>query len=140
MVQTYNITIEGYWRDKFKHGVPLYPGIYFVYETKYNPGNDTVALLKLLYVGGAVSNIRERIAGHQLYGEWKKYLREGHELSFSAANTDPGNITRIKAAFIIKLQPPVNRDFKDKFSFDSTTILSSGKTNLIDTNFTVTGD
>ena len=49
--QSFNITIEGYWRDRNKLSIPDQPGIFFVYETKYNLESDTVSLIAILYIG-----------------------------------------------------------------------------------------
>ena len=136
MLQTFAITIEGYWREKNKSGVPNYGGIFFVYETKYNADVDTVTLLRILYVGEA-ENCRERIATHKLKDEWVTSIREGNELSYSAGYMEAANRTRLKAAFIYKCQPIVNTDFKKDFQFEQTTVICSGKTRLMEAIFTV---
>jgi hypothetical protein len=135
-VQTINLTIEGYWRDINKRGLPIYSGIFFVYQTKYNPASDTVNLLKVLYVGEA-ENVRDRILSHPRYPAWISYLMEGEELSFSAGYVDGSNRTRVKAAFIFKLRPIANTDYKEFFPFEKITVLSAGKTSLLDTDFSV---
>src|SRR5689334_19966784 len=98
-MQSINIVIEGYWRDQNKRGLPAYPGIFFVYQTKYNAESDMVSLINVIYVGEA-DNIRERVATHPLYPAWISYLNEGEQLCFSWAYVDGAFKTMVKAAFI----------------------------------------
>lgn len=137
-LDTFNITIEGYWREIHKAGVPTHSGIFFVYENIYNEDLGTVTLLKILYVGEA-DNVRARITGHELLGKWKECVHPGNELCYSTGSVTPGARTRIKAAFIFNLQPAVNSNFKDEFPYPQTTIIAAGKTKLLETNFTVEG-
>jgi hypothetical protein len=135
-LQTFSIKIEGYWRDSRKRGVPFYSGIFFVYECRHNEAPDTVTLLLIIYIGEA-DNINDRIANHPRYQEWKSFLREGNELCFSAAPVPVAHRTQIKAAFIHQCQPIANKDYKDAFRFEDTTIQSVGKTHLLKSNFVV---
>lgn len=137
-LQTFNVNIEGYWRDKNKKGIPSYSGIFFVYNCKYNTEVDTVTLILIIYIGEA-DNINDRIDKHERYDQWKSFLRDGDELCFSAAYISVANRTRVKAAFINKIKPLANKDYKDEFPFEETTIQSTGKTKLLDTIFTVKG-
>ena len=137
MAQTFNITIEGYWRDVKKRSLPIHTGIFFVYECLYNSQLDTVTLIRIIYIGGATKSINDRVNEHQLFTVWKKVVREGNEICYSSARIEPQLITQIKAAFIFFLKPPLNDEFKNSFSFTKTTILCSGKTGLVNPNFTV---
>ena len=135
-MQSFNIKIEGFWRDERKRGIPSYSGVFFVYECKYDRAPGTISLLLIIYVGEA-ENINERIADHPRYQEWKSFLREGNELCFSAANVPVAHRTQVKAAFIHRFQPIANKDYKDEFRFEDTTIQATGMTNLLLSNFIV---
>jgi hypothetical protein len=137
-LDTFNINIVGYWREIHKAGLPTHSGIFFVYENKYNEGLGTVTLVRILYVGEA-DNVRTRITGHELQDKWKECINSGNEICYSTGSVPPGVRTRIKAAFIFKLQPELNSNFKDEFPYPQTTIIAAGKTNLLETTFTVEG-
>jgi excinuclease UvrABC nuclease subunit len=134
--QIFNENIEGYWRDKNKGGIPDHSGVYFVYEASYNSDNDTVSLRRLIYIGEAV-NVRERIGSHEKYNEWLNYVGLGNELCFSTGYVESSNRNRVEAAYIFQHKPPVNIDYKSSFPFEQTTIISSGKTALLNTSFIV---
>lgn len=134
--QTFNINIEGYWRDKNKAGIPVHSGIYFVYEAKYNSEEDTVTLLSLIYIGES-EDVCSRISSHEKYDNWKGYVDKENELCFSTAFADSNSRERIEAAFIMEHKPPVNHEYKIFFPFDNTTVISKGKTALLSTNFTI---
>jgi|SRR5450432_503261 len=135
-METFNIVLEGYWREKNKTGIPVYPGLFIVYETKFNADTNTVTLIRLLYIGEA-ENLNNRILKHPKLDEWSKNIAAGNELSYSVARVETNNRTRIKAALIYKFRPMLNIDFKDSFLYDATMILLSGKTNLLSPHFTV---
>jgi hypothetical protein len=128
--QTIIIHIKGYWRDKYKTDLLEHSGIFFVYEAKYNEGDQTVDLLKLLYIGEA-DNIKARILHHEGYSSWMDHLEPGHELCYACAGVDIYYRERIKAAYIITHKPPANKNSQDVFHFDTTTLVSTGKTALI---------
>jgi hypothetical protein len=134
--QTYNVNIEGYWRHKNKEGIPNHSGLYFVYETFYNQKSDSITLLKLLFVGQA-----ENVHGHIKKGGeenfWKEYVNVGNELAFSSGFAETSNLDRLEAAYIYRHKPPCNKKLKDTFPFDQTTVFSTGKTALLDTQFTI---
>lgn len=133
---TFNININGYWRDKNKKGLPSHSGVYFVYEAQYVESNDTVSLLKLIYIGEA-GNVNERILVHEKYALWQRYVNPGNELCFSTGYIESSNRCRVEAAYIFRHKPPANSSCKEAFSYDTTTVVSSGKTALLDHNFTV---
>ena len=134
--QTFNIDIQGYWRDKNKSGIPKHSGVYFVYEGSYNPHNDKVTLHRLIYIGES-EDVNDRIQNHEKYGEWKKYVSVGRELCFSTGEVAGIYRERVEAAFVFEHKPPVNTEYKNSFPFDQTTIVSTGMTRLLNTNFTV---
>ena len=48
-MKDYILNFDGYWRECNKNGLPTYPGIYLVYRSRYNPQNDTVSLVEIIY-------------------------------------------------------------------------------------------
>lgn len=134
--KTFNTNIQGYWRDKTKSGIPNHSGVYFVYVVSYSEQTDKVTLYSLIYIGES-DNVNIRIQNHEKYDEWKTYLSQGQELCFSTCRIDGDGRFRVEAAYIFKHKPPVNTEYKNSFPFDKTTIVSTGKTALLKTNFTV---
>lgn len=134
--QTYNIEIKGYWRDVNKSNIPNHSGVYFVYESTYNIKDNTVSLHKLIYIGES-GDVNDRIANHEKRKDWLKHVRTGNELCFSTGHVASANRIRVEAAYIHKHTPPVNSEYTTTFPFDRTTIISTGKTALLNTNFTV---
>jgi hypothetical protein len=128
--QTIVVHINGYWRDQHKTNLPRHPGIFFVYEADYNKEDHTVDLLKLIYIGEA-DNVHARILNHELHAAWMKHAEPGHELCFAYANIDSYYRTRTKAAYIITHKPPANKNSQVEFHYDTTTLISTGKTALI---------
>jgi len=134
--QTFSVEIQGYWRDKNKSGIPNHSGVYFVYVAVYNQQDDTVSLKKLIYIGES-DDVNDRIQNHEKYDIWKGYLSQGQELCFSTGKVNGNDRFRVEAAYIFKHKPPVNTEYVNSFPFDQTTIISTGKTALLNTNFTV---
>ena len=134
--KTISIKFKGYWRDEDKSGVPAQSGVYCVYECKYNKDNDSVSLLKLIYIGEA-DNVQERIANHEKYQDWLKHVRFGNELCFSFGPVLSTDRERAEAAMIFKHKPPENEEYKYSFPFDQTTISLSGEIALLKIYFTV---
>lgn len=135
-METFNINIQGYWREINKAGIPAHSGVYFVYKTKFNPNTSTVTLKEVLYVG-ETDNVKTRIAEHELFNEWKNHLEPGYELSFSTGSVPLPVRARITAAFIFDLKPITNSKYKNEFPFEGTTIIVTGMTSCLKTNFTV---
>lgn len=136
MSKTFTQDIEGYWRDVNKGGLPSYSGVYFVYTCVHNVKEGTVSLTRLIYIGTA-DNINSRIASHEKDSDWRRYLKTGEELCFSCTAVDNSNRERVEAAYIFKHQPPVNTTCKSSFNYDATRIISTGRTALLNTDFTV---
>lgn len=134
--QKFNVNIQGYWRDKDKNSIPEHSGIYFVYEAKYNADTDKIILLQLIYIGES-KNVRNRILNHEKNSEWLQYVHQSNELSFSTGYVQSINRERVEAAYIFNHKPPVNTEYVDLFQFDKTTVISTGKTALLNTKFTV---
>jgi len=134
--QTFNVELQGYWRDKNKSGISNHSGVYFVYVATYNQQKETVLLNKLIYIGES-DNVNVRVQNHEKYEEWKTYLSKGQELYFSTGQVDDNDRFRVEAAYIFKHKPHVNTEYVNSFPFDQTTINSSGTTALLDTSFKV---
>lgn len=134
--KTFNVSIEGYWRDVNKSGIPNHSGVYFVYEAKYNESEGTVSLLKLIYIGES-DKVRDRIADHERYNDWLKHVRKGNTLCFSTGPVESDYRERVEAAYIFEHKPPENVEYKYTFPFDKTIVISKGDTELLNTNFTV---
>lgn len=129
-MQTYKIHIEGYWRDKNKQGVPGYSGIYFVYTSRYNDTNDTLSLIKLLYVGEN-ENVRDGITQNISFAYWRSFLANGEELCFSVAEMASAGRTAVRAAIVHELKPPANTEFKDSPWQTGFEVLLTGRTRLL---------
>lgn len=135
-VQTFNVNILDYWRDINRSGIPDHSGVYFVYAATYNQNDETVSLKKLIYIGES-ENVNYRIQNHERYHEWRGHLLIGQELCFSTGFVESNYRHRVEAAYIFQHKPPANIEYKYTFPFDQTTIVSTGKTALLNTNFTV---
>jgi len=134
--QTFKVEFDGYWREPNIGGIPNKSGVYCVYECTYNENNKTVSIHKLIYIGEA-GEVKDRIQNHELWSKWKKHVREGNQLCFSFGYVESDNRDRVEAALIFKHKPPENSEYIDSFPFDKTTISLSGRTALLNTNFTV---
>ena len=134
--QTYSIEFDGYWREINKGGVPAESGIYNVYTCTYNQSEKNVSLKKHVYTGES-RNVKERISAHEKQGDWERHLKSGEVICYAVAKVAEANRVRCEAAIINKHKPPVNTEYVNKFPFDQTTIKLSGKTEFLETNFTV---
>ncbi len=134
--QTIIIHINGYWRDQSKTDLTQSAGIYFVYESRFNKGDQTVDLMKLLYIGSS-DNIREGIREHPEYASWIDLLAPGNELCYATAGCDRIYRERVRSAYIVSHHPVANAPLPDPFLFDKTTIISNGRTALINPVITV---
>ena len=135
--KTISINFDGYWRDEKKSGIPETSGIYCVYECTYNVQEKTIKKIhKLIYVGES-DNANDRIAKHEKYKDWIKHVRQNNELCFSFGGVGSADRARAEVAIIFKHKPPENTEYKYSFPFDKTTMLLSGETKRLHTNFTV---
>ncbi len=133
--KTINIKFDGYWRDENKGGIPDQSGVYCVYECTHNVvQEENVSIHKLLYVGES-ANVNGRVANHEKYKDWLKYVRGGSELCFSFGGVGTTDRDRAEAAIIFRHKPPGNEEYVDYFPFDRTTMSLSGKTTLLNTYF-----
>jgi len=134
--KTFNVSFEGYWREKNISGIPAKSGVYCVYECTYDSKSATVTIRQLIYIGEA-SDVRERVKNHEKKPKWKRYVSSGNELCYNFGHVESAYRDRVEAAFIFKHKPPENTEYVDKFPFDTTTIKASGRTAKLNTNFTV---
>lgn len=135
-MDTINISIEGYWREIHKKALPAYPGIFLVYQSKYDEELRVISLLRLLYIGEG-HNIRDEVEAQKVTTKCSQYLKPGEELSYSTGFVRAQDMTRVRAAFVFKHQPEANTKYKTEYPFESINIALSGKTKLLETNFTV---
>ena len=125
---------HGYLIDKAN--VTSKAGIYIVYVGKYHEEKDTVSLHKLIYIGEA-KDVQNRLSKHEKWKKWKRYVSEGEILIFSVAGVDIPDSERAECALIYYCQPSTNDECKDEFSYDKTTIKSTGNCKFIESEFTV---
>jgi hypothetical protein len=132
-----NINIEGYWRKANNQYIPNHNGIFFVYLASYNGADDTITPKKLIYIGSAV-RIKEQVQNDLLTNNpWRHFESTDDELCFSAAYIPELDTERILSASIYYYKPPGNSQYVDYFTYDPTTIISTGKTALLDSYFMV---
>jgi hypothetical protein len=130
------LEFDGYWRERYKAGVPDDPGVYLVYVCQYDQSTERVSLKKLIYIGEA-ANARERIEGHDKWSDWRKYVGEGQQICFSFAPITSPDRERGEAALVYHHKPSCNDKYVDQFPFEDTTVKSSGRCALLATNVTV---
>jgi hypothetical protein len=130
------VHINGYWREEYLPESLSHPGIFFVYEAKHNPEENTVDLLSLIYIGKAL-NIRERIQSHENIPAWKSFIKKPNELFFASGIVDHHLLGRAKTAYIFGGNPVGNNGHILYFPFDNTTLISTGKTAFIKPTITI---
>ncbi len=130
------VHINGYWREEYLPEILTHPGIFFVYEANHNPEENTVDLLNLIYIGEAI-NIRERIKTHEKTHAWKSFIKKPNELFFASGIVDHHLLVRAKTAYIFGNNPIGNNGHIFHFPFDSTTLISTGKTAFLKPTITI---
>lgn len=110
----FSLSFQGYYR-KAEYLLPK-AGVYCVYRGIYNPSDNTVSLIQLLYIGQSI-NVRDRHLNHENLEEWKRLLRAGEELEYSMAILPENELERCEAALIYKNKPPCNHTGIDSFGF-----------------------
>lgn len=135
--KTFEQTFEGYWREINKHSLPTYSGVYIVQSCTHNKEKGIVDLKKLIYIGKADSNIKDRVQNHEKLEDWKKYLKPGEQLCYSCTELSSLYNERVEAALINKNQPIVNVEYKNSFPFDKTHVNSSGRYSTLIEKITV---
>lgn len=135
VVTTISLTFDGYWRDGSHGGIPATSGVYCVYTCAYNALQQTVSLRKLVYIGES-ANVRDRIAFHERWPDWRRQRGLGEEVCFSFAPIVVER-QRAEAALIFEHKPPLNFEFRNEFPFDMTTMQLAGSIALLHSYFTV---
>jgi len=136
MAKTISLNFDGYWREVKKGGVPARSGIYLVYVCRYNEPQSTVTLDKLIYIGEA-GDVRDRIANHERWPEWRRHVPKGSQVCFSFAGVTSPDRERAEAALIYCHKPPCNDEYTDSFPFEDTTVESTGRSALLSSAITV---
>jgi hypothetical protein len=113
-----------------------YPGIFFVYEATQNSSENTIDLLNLLYIGEGM-NIRERILNHEHTGIWRSLIKNQNLLYFASGIVEHHLLVRAKTAYVFGNNPIGNNGHLMHFPFDSTTLISTGKTAFIRPTITI---
>ena len=136
MAKTISLNFDGYWREVNKGGVPANSGVYLVYVCRYNEQQKTVSLDNLIYIGEA-EDVQDRIANHEKWPDWRKYVPRGSQICFSFAGVTSPDRERAEAALIFYHKPPCNTEYNDSFPFEDTTVVSTGKCAMITSPITV---
>lgn len=136
MAKTISLNFRGYWREEDKLGVPANSGVYLVYVCTYNEPRDTVTLAKLVYIGEA-GDVRGRIDNHEKWPKWRGHVPKGSEVCFSFAGVTSPDRERAEAALIYYHKPPCNDEYVDSFTFEDTTVESTGRCALLPSPITV---
>ena len=136
MAKTISLSFAGYWREVNKGTIPAKSGIYLVYVCRYNETEDKVTLDKLIYIGEA-EDVNDRIANHEKWPEWRRYVPTGSEICFSFTDVASPDRERAEAALIYHHKPPCNVEYVDSFPFEDTTVESTGRCALLSSPVTV---
>lgn len=135
-MKDYILNFDGYWRECNKNGLPTYPGIYLVYRSRYNPQNDTVSLVEIIYIG-KTDNIHDRLIKHEKYDLFVSQLRENEELCYSCAEVVE-DIDLVENALIFAQKPVLNDLGKDRYNYARAHFMLNGScTRMKYTNFNV---
>lgn len=133
---TISIEFDGYQSRSRVDRIPSVSGVYAVHRGVYRPEANTVQLTGLLYIGES-GDIRERITHHDRWDDWEENLLAGESLWFSYGAIDNSRRNRAEAALIFHHKPPLNTSGANQFNYDRTTIVLSGRHNLLAPYFTV---
>lgn len=135
-MKDYILNFDGYWRECNKNGLPTYPGIYLVYRSRYNPQNDTVSLVEIIYIG-KTDNIHDRHKKHEKYDLFVSQLREHEELCYSCAEVVE-DIELVENALIFVQKPVLNDQGKDSYNYSRAHFILNGScTRMKYTNFNI---
>lgn len=126
-------TVKGYYLSP--NDLTWSSGVYFVYRCTHNAASNNVTLLELIYIGEA-GNIRDRVSNHECYDRWKDKLHYGEKLCWSQCEELSDRKT-LEAALIFRHKPVLNKEYIDRFSFQSASVTLSGTIDLLDSRFTL---
>lgn len=136
MAKKISLDFSGYWREVNKASVPAKAGVYLVYVCRHNQEQKTVTLSKLIYIGEA-SDVRDRIADHELWPQWRRQVPKGSQICFSFAAVTSPDRQRAEAALIYHHKPACNDQYTHSFPFAETTVESTGRCALLSSPITV---
>lgn len=135
-MKDYILNFDGYWRECNKNGLPTYPGIYLVYRSRYNPQNDTVSLVEIIYIG-KTENIHDRIIKHEKYDLFVFQLREHEELCYSCVEVVE-DIELVENALIFVQKPVLNDQGRDSYNYSRAHFVLDGSCTCMKyTNFNI---
>ncbi|MFM5842329.1 GIY-YIG nuclease family protein [Aeromonas sanarellii] len=136
MAKTVSIEFKGYYREANKSSVPSQSGIYCVYRCV--PTDTGLAINKLLYIGES-QDVNARLANHEKLEGWERHLRHNRDeiLCYSFGAVPPNDRVRCESALINRHQPPENIEYTGDFNYQETTIILTGRTKFLDSEFTV---
>lgn len=128
----------GYWSEAQVRDVLDESGIYCVFRAAKDPETEEMIVQQLLYVGEHRS-ARYGIEHHPDREEWLAFLKPGEELWYSVGLAGYTNRERLAAAMINAHKPRFNHrsQYLDRFPFNETTVHIYGKTDKLQSLFTV---
>ena len=142
MAKTYELEFKGYKVEENWSSLPKESGIYCVYAATRSKRTQNLMKPRLLYIGEA-EDLRKRVPQEpkDRRDKWKRKLTDDEVLCVSYAMIEPkSDRERAEAAMINWHQPPCNREYKDRFPFPQTTIVTTGKNVELDEEFVVYRD
>ena len=134
--QTIQLKFEGYWQEPYISSIPAQSGIYCVYACEHNVHDRTVSLKRLIYIGES-ENVWKRIAEHEKWQAWRRYLKARQQLCFNFTPASHNSRVRAEAACIYEHKPPENTEYINTFPFGRTTVTTSGRNVFLKRQFTV---
>lgn len=132
-----DLQFDGYWRVEKKEFIPNCSGIYCVYACTYDSVKKTVSLKRLIYIGESL-DVGARLDRHEKQERWEAHLKSGEILCYSMAKVSSEDRVRCEAALIHKTTPPVNTEYTGAFTYNETTVTTSGKNALLPASLTAT--
>lgn len=127
MAKTYQLNVQGYYRDEVRCLFPNSPGIYFVYRGVLNNVTRKCTLKELIYIGES-SDLHERHNDHDRRPDFLASLSDGEMLFYTYALTNYNETERkrVEAALIYELLPPLNESNTKGFSYPETYVSVAG--------------
>ena len=130
------VDIHGYWRETEKINLHHHGGIFFVYEAHHYLMDNTIDLLRLLFIE-EVEDLQTNFRNQERFGHLKEFLSPTNELCFATAFVAEQFRTRATLAYILTHLPPANTNRLSHFPYETTTIISTGKTALLQPVITI---
>ncbi|MDY7764465.1 GIY-YIG nuclease family protein [Aeromonas caviae] len=136
MAKTVSIEFKGYYRESKKDLIPSQSGIYCVYRCV--PTDDGLIINELLYIGES-QDVKGRLANHNKQKDWERHLRlsKNEILCYTFGAVPPRDRVRCESALISQHQPPENIEYTGGFNDEETTIVLTGRTKFLESEFTV---